>query len=125
MDPSTQLLLVRLVKFSSVLAYAGGVGIALSSAGVAEKKRAVHLFASPALVLVWLSGYLLTLYQGVPLSELWIVGGFLLSLVSHVLLTRAGRAAKASPWDRVAVLLTLGSALLLMVFRPTWWSLAT
>jgi hypothetical protein len=123
MDFPTQLVLVRFVKFASVLAYAGGVGMGVSGTDVPARKRAVHLFASPALVVIWLSGYVLTLYQRLPLSEAWIVGGFVSSLASQLILTRAARQPRVTPQTRNALLFTLGTTLLFMVVRPTWWSL--
>lgn len=124
MDFPTQLVLVRFVKFASLLAYAGGVGVGIGSSDVPIRKRAVHLLASPALVGVWLSGYLLTMYLRIPLSELWIVGGFASSLVAQLALTRAARERPVTPRTQALVLVTLGAALFFMVFRPTWGSLS-
>jgi hypothetical protein len=121
MDFAT-LVLVRFVKFASVLVYAGGVGVGLGTGDVPARKRAVHLLASPALVLIWLSGYLLTLYQRVPLGEAWIVGGFVSSLAAQVLLTRAAREPIVTSRTRALLLSTLATTLMFMVVRPTWWS---
>lgn len=123
MDFPTQLVVVRFFKFASVLTYVAGVGVGLAPVEVPTKKRAVHLLASPALVAIWLSGYVLTLFQRLPIGEAWIVGGFVSSVASQVLLTRAARERAASARTRAAVLLTLGTTLYFMVFRPTWWSL--
>lgn len=123
MEFATQLVLVRFVKFASVLAYAGGVGVGLGGADVPTRKRAVHLLASPALVLIWLSGYLLTLFQRVPLGETWIIGGFVTSLAAQMLLTRAAREPVVSRRTRALLVCTLATTLMFMVVRPTWWSL--
>jgi hypothetical protein len=122
-DLAVSLLVVRFVKFVSVLAYAGSVSVGLGAAEVATRKRAVHVFASPALVVIWLSGYLLTLHQRIPLGEAWIVGGFVTSLVAHVLLGRAARLPVVTSRARALLLGLLALTLFFMVFRPTWWSL--
>jgi hypothetical protein len=122
MDYSFQIALVRLVKFTSVFAYAVGVGVGLWGSERLVRKRAVHLFASPALVAVWLSGYVLTLYMNVTIGELWIVAGFVASLLAHVLLTRAVRRQTHDTRLTTCVLVCLVVCLTFMVLRPTWWS---
>lgn len=123
MDFPTQLALVRLLKFASILAYAGGVGVGLGGTHVRVKKRAVHLLASPALVAIWLSGYVLSLHQRVSLGEAWLVGGFVTSFVAQLLLTRAARDPSVPRRTLVAVIACLGATLAFMVFKPTWGSL--
>lgn len=120
MDYSLQVVLTRLVKFASVISYAGGVGVGLWGDKLELRKRAVHLFASPALLLIWLSGYVLTLQARVSLGECWILGGFVASLISHLFLTQAIRSPTLTRGLRVATLATLGVALSFMVLRPTW-----
>lgn len=125
MDLGILLTLVRFVKFASIFAYLGGVGVGLSSSDLAVRKRAVHLISSPALLSVWLAGYVLTLHLRVPLLEAWIVGGFVCSLAMHLLVTRAVRERTLALGMRLGLVLTLGATLAFMVFRPTWWSLTT
>ena len=122
MDHPTAWMLLRFVKFLGVIAYGAGVGVGLSAAERRLRKQAVHLFASPTLLVTWLAGYLLTLFRGTPLSEAWIVGGFSASLVCHLLLIRTTRAKSISARQRAGVLSPLVLTVLLMVFRPTWWS---
>src|SRR3954447_7560170 len=71
-----------LLKFVGVLMYAGGFAAAFLATSLRERKRAVHAVASPGLVLVWTAGYILTTELQVPLTELWILGGLVLSLLS-------------------------------------------
>lgn len=123
MDYSIQVVLTRLVKFTSVFAYAASAGVGLWGNAEQLRKRAVHLWASPALVMIWLSGYFLTLQARVSLSELWIVGGFVASLAAQVTLTRAAREQGSGPLLRRATVGLLLLALGLMVVRPTWESL--
>jgi hypothetical protein len=123
MDYSLQVVLTRLLKFTSVLAYAAGVGVGLWGESMPLRKRAVHLFASPALVVIWLSGYVLTLQTRVTIAECWILGGFVCSLASHVLLTQAARREAPSRGLTVATLGVFVASLSFMVMRPTWGSL--
>lgn len=120
MDYPIQVLLVRLLKFSSVFAFAASVGVGLWGATAVVRKRAVHLYASPALVAVWLSGYVLTLQTRVPLAEAWILGGFFTSLIAQLVLTNAAGSEPPSRRKRMATVLLLAAALVFMVARPTW-----
>lgn len=123
MDYHLQLSLLRFAKFSAIMLYASGVGIALGNFSVPTRKRAVHLMTSPALLATWLAGYGLTLYVGVALTELWVVFGFAASFIAQFLLTHAARRTAVGVYDRVIVLALVSAALLFMVLRPTWWSL--
>lgn len=123
MDLGILLTLVRFVKFASLLAYVGSASVGLASSDMVVRKRAVHGIASPALLLIWFAGYLLTLHLRVALSEAWIVGGFVCSLAMHVLVTRAVREPTLTPRIRLGLLLSLGASLGFMVLRPTWESL--
>lgn len=122
MDHATAWMLARSLKLLAVVAYGAGVGIALGPGDAHRRKRAVHNIASPALFLVWMGGYVLTLLRGIPLAEAWIVGGFSASVVCHLFLMRAVRTTSTSPRQRTVVLSTLALAILLMVFRPNGWS---
>ncbi len=112
--------LVLFLKLVAVLLYAGGLVASLVSSAPAEKKRAVHGIASPALLLVWVSGYGLTAMQGLSMGELWIIGALVLSLVSQLGLvfsvSRAWRPSTAAAASGGPLLIVLA----LMVFKPTW-----
>lgn len=104
----------------AVLAYAGGLVGRFLATDPAMQKRAVHAIASPAIVVVWISGLGLCEVTSVPFSEAWVIAGMALSLLSLMALiysvarpvsTRAGLAAAAIP-----VVITL----VLMLYRPTW-----
>jgi hypothetical protein len=112
-----------LIKLVAVLGYAGGLVAAFVSSAPAERKRAVHHIASPALVVVWLSGVLLTLEQSVPFTEPWIAGGLVLSLVSQLALVHSVTRDLQSRGAFFAAALPLAAVLYLMIFRPTWDSL--
>ncbi len=122
MDYHLQLGLARTFKFVFLLVYASGIGVGLTPLDASLRKKAVHLCASPALIGVWLSGYVLTLFSGVSMTELWVLGGFLLSLAAHLTVTRAARAPQVTARHRASVIGLLTATLCLMVFRPTWWS---
>lgn len=112
--------LLLVLKFAGVLGYAGGLGAAFVAGAPRDRRRAVHLVASPALLLVWLAGYGLAAMLGVALTELWILGGLLLSFASLlVLIGTAGREVR-TPATALAATLPLVAVLFLMAFRPTW-----
>lgn len=112
--------LVLLVKLLAVLLYAGGLVTSLVSTVPAERKRAVHGIASPALLVIWATGYGLTAMQGISMGELWILGALGLSLASQLGLVfgvsrswRTGAMAAAAGIPLIVVMA-------LMVFKPTW-----
>lgn len=108
------------LKFVAVLAYAGGLTARFVADGAAARRRAVHGIASPALVVVWLTGWGLTQVSGTPLSELWVLAGLVLSLVSQLALVYGvARDVRALP-AFVAATLPLLLVLLAMVYRPRW-----
>ncbi len=125
MDYHLQLGLVRFAKFLALLVYAASLGVGLANVDSATRKQAVHLWSSPALFVVWLCGYVLTLYTGVALTQLWVAGGFASSLTAHLVMTRLARLRNVTTGQRAVVLGLVGATLSLMVFRPTWWSLAS
>jgi hypothetical protein len=112
--------LLLLVKFVGVVIYGGGLVAAFVSSSLAERKRAVHRIASPALLVIWVAGFLLTVKLGVSLLELWIVGGLAFSFVSQGALVRSvvrdARSTSAFLFAALPLVIVLG----LMVFRPTW-----
>lgn len=110
---------VLLVKLLAVLGYSAGLGAGLLASSLPERRRAVHAIASPALVLVWLTGYVLTERLRVGLGELWVLGGLGGSFVSLAALVASLHAARRVVPGAVSVL-ALAVVLALMVFRPTW-----
>lgn len=112
--------LLRLLKFASALAYTAGLGLALSPVPLPLRKRVVHSFASPALLSTWVAGYFLTLFQGTPLTEAWILGGFLASTACQLLLVHTTRSERVTGGQIRWILGLLLLTLLCMVFRPTW-----
>lgn len=121
MDHDILTMLVRFLKFAGVVVYGAGVGLGLWASERHARRQVVHRFASPALMLIWAMGYLLTLIRGVALSEAWVAGGFCTSLACHVLLIRTTRAQTVSSAQRTCVGACLALTLMFMTFRPTWW----
>ena len=111
---------ILLIKFVGVLLYAGGLIGSFIATSLVDRKRAVHAVASPGLVITWSAGYLLITQLHVPLTELWILGAIVLSLVSQLALvysvSRDRRTVGAFVMSGVPLFLVL----VLMVFRPTW-----
>jgi hypothetical protein len=108
------------IKLVAVLGYAGGLAAGFVSSSLVERRRAVHRIASPALVVVWLSGVLLTMEQSIPLTEAWIAGGLLLSLASQLALVHSVTRDVRTTRSFLAAAMPLVAILYLMVFRPTW-----
>jgi hypothetical protein len=111
---------ILLFKLLGVLLYAGGLLAAFVSTSLKERKRAVHAIASPGLALTWAGGYLLTIQLHLPLTELWILGGLVLSLVSQLALVHSVSRDRRSVPAFLAAAIPLFGALALMVFRPVW-----
>src|SRR4051812_12450418 len=80
---------VLLVKLAAVMTYGGGLVGAFLASSLEERKRAVHGIASPALLVIWLTGYALISMIQVPLTELWIVGALVSSLASQLALVHS------------------------------------
>lgn len=108
------------LKFAAVLTYAAGLGARFVASDLPLQKRAVHTIASPALVLVWATGYGLSALLGVPLTELWLVGGLLFSLVSLLVLIYSVSRPMKTATAFVLAVLPLLLVLLFMVYRPRW-----
>jgi hypothetical protein len=108
-----------LLKLVGVLGYAAGLGAGLLASSRPERRRAVHQVASPALLVVWLCGYLLAERLGVGLMELWVLGGLCGSFVSLGALVASLHSARGAWFGAVSVA-ALVVVLGLMVFRPTW-----
>ena len=111
---------VLMLKFLSVMGFAGGVIAAFTGSDLEARRRAAHRVASPSLLATWLCGYLLAGIAHWPLSELWMIGGLALSLIANALLvicvTRDLRGVGA--FSSVAA--PIACTVALMVFKPTW-----
>lgn len=112
--------LLLLAKLLGVMAYAGGVVAAFVASAEAERKRAAHGVASPALLVVWTTGYGMVVLSGVSLVELWILGGLVASVVSQGAVIRAVTRGDRGRGALVATILPLVIAVALMVWKPTW-----
>lgn len=112
-----------LLKLIAVVAYAGGMIASFLATGIHERKRAVHSVASPALLVTWLLGYLLSLDYQVGLSELWIGGALGLSFVSQLVLVHSVSRDRPTKAHFAGVFVPFVGVLFLMVFRPTWQTL--
>jgi hypothetical protein len=119
-EPVTYSRVLLVIKLVAVLGYAGGLAAAFMPASLLERRRAVHRIASPALLVVWLSGVLLTLEQSVPITEAWIAGGLALSLASQLALVRSVTRDLRTTRSFLAAAVPLAAVIYLMVFRPTW-----
>ncbi len=111
---------ILLIKFVGVLLYAGGLIGSFVATSLVDRKRAVHSIASPGLVITWSAGYLLIMQLHVPLTELWILGAIILSLVSQLALVYSVSRDKRTVGALVMSGAPLFLVLVLMVFRPTW-----
>lgn len=129
LDPRRRILamtvyrLLLVFKFVGVCAYAGGLVASFVATTHADRKRAVHSIASPGLLATWVAGYLLTTQVNVTMTELWILGGLVLSLASQIALIRSLKSATRTVSAFAAAAVPLILVLALMVFRPTWGSL--
>jgi len=112
--------LVLVVKFLSVLGYAGGLVAAFLASDPEVRKRAVHKVASPSLLVIWLTGYTLLLMSGVSLVELWAVGGLVLSLLANGALVFCVTRERRSAGAFACCAVPLACAVMVMVFKPTW-----
>jgi hypothetical protein len=111
---------VLVLKFLSVMGFAGGaIGVFLATEDDA-RKRAVHRIASPSLLLVWLLGYALLMIHGWPLFELWVVSSVVLSVITNGVLSYCAARSKAGPMELFCTIVPLVAIVALMVFKPTW-----
>lgn len=108
------------LKFLSVMGFAGGALATFLATDMAARKRAVHRVASPNLLVVWLSGYALLMLNGWPLFELWVVVSLLLSVVVNGVLSYCAARNRNGAAEVLCTLLPLVGIVVLMVFRPTW-----
>jgi hypothetical protein len=110
---------LHLFKFIGVLLFGGGALGSLIASAPKDRKRALHGFASPGLLLTWAAGYALSLLLNLALTELWILGGLVSSFASHLALV-LGVSRERSALAVLSVVGPLLLTLVLMVFRPTW-----
>jgi hypothetical protein len=111
---------ILLFKFVGVLLYAGGLIGSFVATSLVDRKRAVHAVASPGLVITWSAGYLLITQLHVALTELWILGAIVLSLVSQLALVYSVSRDRRTVGALIMSGAPLFLVLVLMVFRPTW-----
>lgn len=116
--------LLLLCKFLGVVTYAGGLAGSFLASAPEERKRAVHLVASPGLLVTWAAGAALANLLGLRLIELWLFGGFALSLISQLALVASVARGRRSLAALACSAGPLAGVLALMVFRPTWAQLA-
>ncbi|MGE0785162.1 MAG: hypothetical protein AB7S26_05690 [Sandaracinaceae bacterium] len=113
-------LVLRFVKLTAVLGYAGGLVGRFTATEPSLQRRSVHRIASPAMLVVWSSGLALASVSGTSFGELWIVLGLVLSLASLLCLvwsvSRPVHLVRACAGAVVPLLLTVG----VMVLRPRW-----
>lgn len=121
--PLTYYRVLLVLKLAGVLVYAGGLTASLLASSPEQRRRAVHAVASPGLLAIWLAGYLLANHAGVALTELWVLGGLVLSLGSQMALVYRAARAEAGALSAVSSVAPVAIALVLMVFRPTWSAL--
>ena len=108
------------LKFLSVMGFAGGAIAALLSTDVGARKHAVHRVASPSLLVVWLCGYGLVLVRGWPLFELWIVASVLLSLWANGMLAYCVARNRRGTGAFLKTALPVVAIVVLMVLKPSW-----
>jgi hypothetical protein len=113
-----QFLLV--LKLLAVLGFAGGIVGAFVSNEPLDRKRAAHHVASPSLLVVWVTGYLLLHLSGGSPMELWTLGGLVLSLLANVLLGMCVATGRRGLGPFLGVAAPVICAVFLMVLRPTW-----
>lgn len=112
---------LRFLKLLAVLGYAGGVTAALLARDLDTRRIAVHRVASPALLGVWVGGYLLADTLMLRLREPWLAGAFALTFVAQGALTWSVAAeGRRRPAVAAVILGAVTATLGLMVWRPTW-----
>jgi len=117
--------LLHLAKFVGVILYGGGLIASFVATSPVERRRAVHSVASPGLVITWIAGYLLTMKLHIPLTELWILGGLVFSLLSQLTLVHSVTRQPRTLASFACAFGLLLLVLLLMVFRPSWESIGS
>jgi hypothetical protein len=109
-----------IVKFFGVMGFAGGTAGAWLASSLVDRKRAVHVVASPSLLVTWCCGFALLALSGLPMFELWVIGGWVLSMVSNMALVVAVAKEQRTLGAFVWTTLPLLGVVALMVVKPLW-----
>jgi uncharacterized membrane protein len=112
--------IARILKFLAVMTYVGALAAGLSAPSALQRSRAVHKLASPALLGIWTTGATLAWLRGTSLGSAWIVGGFVMSLVSCMVLVHSVERDVRTGRVFAGCVVPLGLAIVLMVVRPRW-----
>ena len=111
---------ILVVKLVAAFLYVGGLLAAFLTSADEERKRAVHVVASPALLVTWALGYVLAWMTRLSFYELWLAAGLVLSVFSQLVLiyavTRGLRDRRTFAMSFFPVVLVI----VLMVFKPIW-----
>jgi hypothetical protein len=106
------------LKLLCAMTYVGAVAAAFTTTSPEVRARAVHRFASPALLATWLLGGALAWLRGTRLIEPWIVSGFGLSVLSLLSLVYHAARAPRSRSGLSVCLAPIALTVALMVSRP-------
>jgi hypothetical protein len=115
----TALLALRFLKILSVAAlFTGSIGAVLPR-DHEDRRRFAHWIAGPAWLLTWASGVLLAWATGVSLLSTWILGAFVLTLISqNAVLWAVGKDGRRSVGAALVILVPLIVTVALMVWKP-------
>jgi hypothetical protein len=108
------------LKFFGVMGFAAGTAGAWLASSLVDRKRAVHAVASPSLLVTWCCGFTLLALSGLPMFELWVIGGWVLSMVSNVTLVVSVAKERRTLGAFVWTTLPLLGVVALMVVKPLW-----
>jgi len=104
-----------------MLLFVGGMGAAFAPLSFADRKRAVHRFASFGLLLTWLGGIAAAESGKLKISELWLIGSLVLSALTHgVLVWSVLKEGRRTRTVFIAALVPLIITTVLMIYRTTW-----
>ena len=111
-------LVIRLLKYVGVLAFAMGIAGALLPNEQRMRQRAALWIATPGFALTWFAGYGLTRELGLSLGEPWISISMVASMVAlHETLRATEPRHTPSRWHAALVLGLLLTSLTTMVIR--------
>lgn len=111
--------ITMVIKMLATMVYAGGALAGFMLPTREQRKKAVHMVASSALLVIWIAGYILMNQMSYSFGEAWIHGGFFLSFVAHGVLTSSVKKENRTvPAIIFSVLIAIIVAI--MVFRPGW-----
>ena len=111
---------ILVAKLVAAMGFCGGIIAAYVAEGAEPRRRAVHWVASPCLLLTWGLGFALLGLRRLPLTELWVVGALVLSVVAHLTTVSAVSRDSRSPVTVAVSLTPVVGTLALMVFKPLW-----